>query len=1061
MWGRHRNAPHTERHTTTTAFLLMSSRPPTPGGGGGAPPPAASSSSGLNGTIKFLKVNSRGGTPAMKHVYDAVGLGDDEDVEEVDYNVEDIFRMAEHLGMDTDRDEAFLWIAAEAYDAPVPPPWREFFDESGEVYFHNSRTGGVTRDHPLDHYYRILYGIVRQMADKGLEVDVEAARRDAAMALPDQTMNKAIEESKANVQSLAHSSAAIAKYVQPQRQSASGSGSDLEGLVGDLQAALRQAEEDRRAHERRVKDLSVRVVEVQRQSGETMSEDLLKSLHLKGVASTSAPGASAEVEAVAVAAQSPEVARRLSHLEQSATDAAMEAMRAHRERADAQAESAGKIEGLIREAAQLKERLRRAEEQVEAERARAEEAQGRAPQRAPQRDGECQTVASGSGAPHPAQAAAAKAPARAGLDGKQVGLLRELGRRVAEAKREMDELRRDTLRQTERTVTALAAPEALPNDPMAGLVSTLLEKAADASDAARNWEKKIGPVVAERRRLFNELLRIKGNIRVFCRVRPLNAQEDGVSCVEFPNDDMANKSVALITEDKQQSTQGSAGRQAHRKEFEFDRVFDERCSQVQVFEESVQPLVQSALDGFNVCVFAYGQTGSGKTHTMEGPPHDPGVTRRTIDELFRVANAECAVPGIEYAFTLSMLEIYNEQIRDLLCPGGKASGESHSHPGMADRRGSIGGGTDRKLDIRMEEDGSGVYVTDLTSVCVTNPEEVVAYLKEGSSNRSVGITKMNEHSSRSHLVMIIRCTVHNTLKNTSVTSKISLIDLAGSERVAKSGVEGERLREAVHINKSLSALGDVISSLSSRSRSTHVPFRNSKLTYLLSDSLGNECKTMLFVNVSPAAMHSHESLCSLMFASRARNVDLSSTSASAGSIRKWRDAADMAKKQQKRLDTELVSVSKELESAKDGFQHQLTALRRELKMRDEKIADLQASRAQSAPLPPSYPPPPLPKPMRQHNGKGENGAVPDMTQQFMDLKQTNKKYSDRISSLREEKAKLQKELNKRDEALRELSEKFRRVSSIQRANAAVSNLKANSRPNSRSRSRPATPEVKS
>ena len=154
-----------------------------------------------------------------------------------------------------------------------------------------------------------------------------------------------------------------------------------------------------------------------------------------------------------------------------------------------------------------------------------------------------------------------------------------------------------------------------------------------------------------------------------------------------------------------------------------------------------------------------------------------------------------------------------------------------------------------------------------------------------------------------------------------------------------------------------------------------------------------------------------------MFASRARNVDLSSTSASAGSIRKWRDAADMAKKQQKRLDTELVSVSKELESAKGGFQHQLTALRRELKMRDEKIADLQASRAQSAPLPPSYPPPPLPKPMRQHNGKGENGAVPDMTQQFMDLKQTNKKYSDRISSLREEKAKLQKELNKRDEAL--------------------------------------------
>eukprot|EP00898_Chlorokybus_atmophyticus_P003645 jgi/Chlat1/4281/Chrsp29S04553 len=226
------------------------------------------------------------------------------------------------------------------------------------------------------------------------------------------------------------------------------------------------------------------------------------------------------------------------------------------------------------------------------------------------------------------------------------------------------------------------------------------------------------------------------------------------------------------------------------------------------------------MDGFNVCVFAYGQTGSGKTHTMEGTTADRGLTHRAFAELFRIAQETWGV--YRYKFRVTMMEIYNETIRDLLVKKGT---------------------DDKKHDIKTAEDGS-TYVSDVETHNVATPEDFVDLLKNGSRNRS----------------------------------KLSLVDLAGSERLSKTEATGDRLKESLHINKSLSALGDVVAALTSNSGKQgggHVPYRNSKLTHLLADSLGNDSKTLLFVNCSPAAHNAPETACSLMFAARARNVDLS------------------------------------------------------------------------------------------------------------------------------------------------------------------------------------------
>uniref|UniRef100_A0A8C6ESD1 Kinesin-like protein n=1 Tax=Marmota marmota marmota TaxID=9994 RepID=A0A8C6ESD1_MARMA len=329
-----------------------------------------------------------------------------------------------------------------------------------------------------------------------------------------------------------------------------------------------------------------------------------------------------------------------------------------------------------------------------------------------------------------------------------------------------------------------------------------------------------------RKKCHNELVRLKGNIRVIARVRPVT-KEDGegpeaTNAVTFDPDD--DSIIHLLHKGKPVS-------------FELDKVFQE-----------VQALITSCIDGFNVCIFAYGQTGAGKTYTMEGTPENPGINQRALQLLF--SEVQDKASDWEYTITVSAAEIYNEVLRDLL-----------------------GREPQEKLEIRLCPDGSGqLYVPGLTEFQVQSVDDINKVFEFGHTNRTTEFTNLNEHSSRSHALLIVTVRGVDCSTGLRTTGKLNLVDLAGSERVGKSGAEGSRLREAQHINKSLSALGDVIAAL--RSRQGHVPFRNSKLTYLLQDSLSGDSKTLMVVQVSPVEKNTSETLYSLKFAERVRSVEL-------------------------------------------------------------------------------------------------------------------------------------------------------------------------------------------
>lgn len=268
-----------------------------------------------------------------------------------------------------------------------------------------------------------------------------------------------------------------------------------------------------------------------------------------------------------------------------------------------------------------------------------------------------------------------------------------------------------------------------------------------------------------------------------------------------------------------------------------------------MFKE-VEGLITSAIDGYNVCIFAYGQTGSGKTFTMEGIDSNRGVNYRSLETLFNLRKEKRDI--LDVSISVAMLEIYNEEIRDML----------------VDRSNAAAGFP--KLSAK--EGPNGMYVPDLTIYDVEELEDVLEILNLGAKNRTTFATNMNEHSSRSHAMLSVYIKSFNKIMNTTSYGKLHLIDLAGSERVSRSGATGDRLKEAAAINKSLSALGDVIQARAEKKG--HVPFRNSTLTYLLSDSLSGDSKTLMFVNVSPVASNADETVCSLNFASRVRSVEL-------------------------------------------------------------------------------------------------------------------------------------------------------------------------------------------
>ncbi|KAL0412962.1 UNVERIFIED_CONTAM: Kinesin-like protein KIN-14F [Sesamum radiatum] len=346
--------------------------------------------------------------------------------------------------------------------------------------------------------------------------------------------------------------------------------------------------------------------------------------------------------------------------------------------------------------------------------------------------------------------------------------------------------------------------------------------------AASGYKK----VLEENRKLYNQVQDLKGNIRVYCRIRPfLPGQANRLNPVE----DVDERTIEISTTSK-----NGKGK----KSFTFNKVFGPSAKQEEVFADT-QPLIRSVLDGYNVCIFAYGQTGSGKTHTMTGPKEltqeSMGVNYRALNDLFLIT--EQRKDTISYDISVQMIEIYNEQVRDLLA-------------------------TD---EIR-NNTANGINVPNANLQTVKSPLDVINLMNLGHKNRAVGSTAMNDRSSRSHSCLTVHVQGRDLTSGAVLRGCMHLVDLAGSERLDKTEAVGDRLKEAQHINKSLSALGDVIASLAQKQ--THVPYRNSKLTQLLQDSLGGQAKTLMFVHISPEYDALGETLSTLKFAERVSTVEL-------------------------------------------------------------------------------------------------------------------------------------------------------------------------------------------
>ncbi|XP_036206975.1 kinesin-1 heavy chain isoform X2 [Myotis myotis] len=282
------------------------------------------------------------------------------------------------------------------------------------------------------------------------------------------------------------------------------------------------------------------------------------------------------------------------------------------------------------------------------------------------------------------------------------------------------------------------------------------------------------------------------------------------------------------------------------KPYAFDRVFQSNTSQEQVYNDCAKKIVKDVLEGYNGTIFAYGQTSSGKTHTMEGKLHDPegmGIIPRIVQDIFNYIYS--MDENLEFHIKVSYFEIYLDKIRDLLDVS--------------------------KTNLSVHEDKNRVpYVKGCTERFVCSPDEVMDTIDEGKSNRHVAVTNMNEHSSRSHSIFLINVKQENTQTEQKLSGKLYLVDLAGSEKVSKTGAEGAVLDEAKNINKSLSALGNVISALAEGS--TYVPYRDSKMTRILQDSLGGNCRTTIVICCSPSSYNESETKSTLLFGQRAKTI---------------------------------------------------------------------------------------------------------------------------------------------------------------------------------------------
>ena len=337
------------------------------------------------------------------------------------------------------------------------------------------------------------------------------------------------------------------------------------------------------------------------------------------------------------------------------------------------------------------------------------------------------------------------------------------------------------------------------------------------------------------------------NVKVYCRIRPENEKEhsSGLGLCLEPNSENSLKiivdNLSINTGLKENFNEKSS------QEFTYDKVFPSDTNQKTIFETVAKPLISAAFEGINGTLFCYGQTSSGKTYTMEGITTDNnlmGVIPRMMQLIFDTINS--GSPDIEFSVKCQYYQIYNEKIQDLI--------------------------DTRKTDLAIREDkNKGIWVEDCTEEYVESEQEMFNFFQNGASNRAVASTKMNALSSRSHSLFAVIIYQRNIITESSKTGKIYFVDLAGSEKMSKAGIEGNTMmKEAQNINKSIMTLGMVINALTKGAK--HIPYRDSKLTRVLQESLGGNSLTNLIINCSPSMINQNESLSTLRFGQRAKLI---------------------------------------------------------------------------------------------------------------------------------------------------------------------------------------------
>ncbi|KAA3476018.1 kinesin-4-like [Gossypium australe] len=391
------------------------------------------------------------------------------------------------------------------------------------------------------------------------------------------------------------------------------------------------------------------------------------------------------------------------------------------------------------------------------------------------------------------------------------------------------------------------------------------------ADAAGNYRE----VLNENRKLFNEIQDLRGNIRVFCRVRPFLPGQNGKQTIV---ESIGDNGQLVVTNPAKPGKEGQ-------KTFKFNKVFGPAATQGEVFAD-IQPFIQSVVDGYNVCIFAYGQTGSGKTYTMTGPndatEEEWGVNFRALNNLFKISQNRRST--FQYEVGVQVVEIYNDQVRDLLS---NRTGPAKKYPFFHRIHSLFKCFSFRyyccdivifvflnphTMGVTSISQPNGLAVPDASMHPVLSTTDVIDLINLGFKNRTVSATALNERSSRSHSIVTVHVRGKDLKAGNYIYGNLHLVDLAGSERVDRSEVTGDRLKEAQHINKSLSSLGDVIFALAQKS--PHVPYRNSKLTQVLQSSLGGQAKTLMFVQLNPDVTSYSESLSTLKFAERVSGVEL-------------------------------------------------------------------------------------------------------------------------------------------------------------------------------------------